>query len=107
MPMRNTAKLLVAGAFALALAILALCMGDAAVYAQGRPAQPAAQQPQQQQQQEEQTPTFGSRADLVTTDVIVRDAKTDQFVADLKPTDFDILEDGKKQDLLWVVRIHG
>jgi VWFA-related protein len=104
MPMRNTAKFLVAGAFALVVAILALWMGDAALYAQAQPAQPAAQQPQQQQQQ---TPVFGSRADLVTTDVIVRDAKTDQFIADLKPTDFDILEDGKKQELASMVLIHG
>src|SRR6188474_3228265 len=93
MPMRNTAKFLAAGAFALAVAILALWMGDAALYAQ------AQQQPQQ--------PVFGSRADLVTTDVIVRDSKSDQFVADLKPTDFDILEDGKKQELASMVLIHG
>src|SRR5215510_2491433 len=98
MPMRNTAKFLVAGAFALVVAILALWMGDAAVFAQAPPAQPAALQPQQQQQQQ-QTPVFGSRADLVTTDVIVRDAKTDQFIADLKPGDFDIMEDGVKQEL--------
>jgi VWFA-related protein len=93
MPMRNTAKFLVAGTFALAVAILALWMGDAAVYAQA--------------QQQQQTPVFGSRADLVTTDVIVRDSKTDQFVADLKPTDFDILEDGVKQELASMVLIHG
>jgi VWFA-related protein len=93
--MQNTAKFLVAGAFALVVAIVALSMGDAAVYAQA------------QQQQQQQTPVFGSRADLVTTDVIVRDSKTDQFVADLKPTDFDILEDGKKQDLASMVLIHG
>jgi VWFA-related protein len=93
MPMRNTAKFLAAGAFALAVAILALWMGDAALYAQ------AQQQPQQ--------PVFGSRADLVTTDVIVRDSKSDQFVADLKPTDFDILEDGVKQELASMVLIHG
>ena len=93
MPMRNTAKFLVAGTFALAVAIFALWMGDAAVYAQA--------------QQQQQTPVFGSRADLVTTDVIVRDSKTDQFVADLKPTDFDILEDGVKQELASMVLIHG
>jgi VWFA-related protein len=91
--MRNTAKFLVAGTFALAVAIFALWMGDAAVYAQA--------------QQQQQTPVFGSRADLVTTDVIVRDSKTDQFVADLKPTDFDILEDGVKQELASMVLIHG
>src|SRR5678816_2014784 len=108
MPMRNTAKLLVAGAFALAVAILAGWMGDAAVYAQAaRPPQQPAQQPQQQQQQQQQTPTFRSTAELVTTDVIVRDAKTDQFMADLKPTDFEVFEDGVKQDLASMVLIHG
>jgi hypothetical protein len=28
--------------------------------------------------------------DLVTTDVIVRDQRSDQFVADLKPGEFEI-----------------
>ena len=108
MPMRNTAKLLVAGAFALAVAILAGWMGDAAVYAQAaRPPQQPAQQPQQQQPQQQQTPTFRSTAELVTTDVIVRDSKNDQFIADLKPGDFDILEDGVKQELASMVLIHG
>jgi len=106
--MRNTAKFLVAGAFALVVALLALWTGNAAVYAQARPAQPPAQQPQQQQQQQQQqTPTFRATAELVTTDVIVRDAKNDQFIADLKPTDFDVLEDGVKQELASMVLIHG
>jgi VWFA-related protein len=90
MPMQNTAKFLEAGAFALAMVQV-----------------PAAQKQAQSAQPQPQTPVFGSRADLVTTDVIVRDSKTDQFVADLKPTDFDILEDGKKQDLASMVLIHG
>ena len=100
--MRNTAKFLVAGAFALVMAICAMWFGEASIYAQARPAQtPAA--PQQQGQ----IPTFRSSADLVTTDVIVRDAKNDQFMADLKPTDFDIFEDGVKQELASMVLIHG
>ncbi len=85
--MRNTAKFLLAGAFALAMVQV-----------------PAAQQPAQPQQQ---TPVFRSQADLVTTDVIVRDSKSDQFMSDLKPTDFDIFEDGVKQDLASIVLIHG
>ena len=68
--MRNTAKFLLAGAFAFA-----------------RVQVPAAQQ-QGNTAQQQQTPTFRSTAELVTTDVIVRDAKTDQFMADLKPTDW-------------------
>jgi VWFA-related protein len=101
--MRSTAKFLVAGAFALVMAICAMWFGEASISAQARPAQaPAA--PQQQQGQ---IPTFRSSADLVTTDVIVRDAKNDQFMADLKPTDFDIFEDGVKQELASMVLIHG
>jgi VWFA-related protein len=103
-PMRTTAKFLVAGAFAFAVAISALWWSEAAIYAQARPAQPAAPQPQQQQ---DQTLTFRATAELVTTDVIVRDAKNDQFIADLKPTDFDVLEDGVKQELASMVLIHG
>ena len=101
--MRSTAKFLLAGAFALVMAICAMWFGEASIYARARPAQaPAA--PQQQQWQ---IPTFRSSADLVTTDVIVRDAKNDQFMADLKPTDFDIFEDGVKQELASMVLIHG
>ena len=43
-----------------------------------------------------QRPTFVSQVDLVTLDVIVRD-KSGQFVPDLKPEDFVILEDGVEQ----------
>ncbi len=89
MPMRNTAKFLLAGAFALAMVQV-----------------PAAQQTNSAQQQQ-QTPTFRSAAELVTTDVIVRDTKNDQFIADLKPTDFDVFEDGVKQELASMVLIHG
>ena len=95
--MRNTAKFLLAGAFALAMVQV-----------------PAAQQGGAQQRQQDgvlqpqqQTPTFRSTAELVTTDVIVRDSKNDQFIADIKPTDFDIMEDGVKQELASMVLIHG
>jgi VWFA-related protein len=98
--MRNTAKFLLAGAFA-----FALVQSPAAQQRRGQPQAPAPQQQQPQQQQ--QTPTFRSTAELVTTDVIVRDAKTDQFMADLKPTDFEVFEDGVKQDLASMVLIHG
>src|SRR6266850_8056856 len=90
--MQDTAKFLAAGAVALAMA-----------------ATLGAQQPQQQspQPQQQQQPTFRSTAELVTTDVIVRDAKSDQFMADLKPTDFEVFEDGVKQELASMVLIHG
>jgi VWFA-related protein len=101
--MRNTAKFLAAGALALALALCALRVTEISAYAQAQPAGPA--QPAQQQQP--QQPTFRSTAELVTTDVIVRDSKSEQFMADLKPTDFEVFEDGVKQDLASMVLIHG
>jgi len=92
--MRNTAKFLSAGAFAVLAAV--------AIHAQGQA--PAAQEgivaPQPQ-------PTFKVNVDLVTTDVIVRDAKNDQFIADLKAGDFEVYEDGVKQDLSSMVLVHG
>ncbi len=85
--MRNTAKFLSAAAFALLLA--------AGVQAAGQAAPQAAQQP-----------TFRVNVDLVTTDVIVRDGK-DQFISDLKPAEFEVFEDGVKQEIVSVVLTHG
>src|SRR5262245_59847976 len=109
--MRNSAKFLLAGAFALAMVQVPAAEQQANTAKQQantgqQQAQRQAPQPAKPQQQQT-TPTFTSRADLVTTDVIVRDSKTDQFMADLKPTDFDILEDGVKQELASMVLIHG
>jgi VWFA-related protein len=53
-----------------------------------------------------QTPTVRVQTDLVSLDVIVRDAKG-QFVADLKPSDFEVYEDGVKQDVASFVLVHG
>lgn len=50
--------------------------------------------------------TFRAAVNLVTTDVIVRDGRG-QFVADLKSGDFEVLEDGKKQEIASLVLIHG
>jgi VWFA-related protein len=44
--------------------------------------------------------------DLVTTDVIVRDGGG-QFVANLGKSDFEVLEDGVKQELVTFVLTHG
>ena len=44
--------------------------------------------------------------DLVTNTVIVRDGKG-QFVSDLGKNDFEVLEDGVKQDLITFVLTHG
>jgi len=89
--MRKTAKFLSAGALALLLA------GGAAA----QQPQPPAQQPPPPQQ-----PTFRVSVDLVTTDVIVRDNR-DQFVADLKAGEFEVFEDGVKQEIVSLVLTHG
>src|SRR5262245_35479657 len=44
--------------------------------------------------------------DLVATDVIVRDNKG-QFLADLTKNDFEVFEDGVKQDVISFVLTHG
>ena len=54
----------------------------------------------------QQTPTFRAGITLVTTDVIVRD-QNGQFVADLQPEDFELLEDGVRQEVASLVLIHG
>jgi|SoiMetStandDraft_2_1073263.scaffolds.fasta_scaffold65027_1 VWFA-related protein len=44
--------------------------------------------------------------DLVSTDVIVRDNRQ-QFIADLKQSDFEVYEDGVKQELVSFILTHG
>ena len=51
-------------------------------------------------------PTFRMAIDLVTTDVIVRD-DSGQFVADLNKDEFEIFEDGVKQEIASIVLVHG
>ena len=98
--MRNTAKFLTVGAFALLLG-----MGPSprpttlhAQAAQQPAAAPAQQAPEQ--------PTFRVSVDLVTTDLLVRDQR-DQFVADLKPDEIEIFEDGVKQDIASLIVTQG
>lgn len=57
--------------------------------------QPAAPKPEAPAQEK---PTFRVQVDLVTNDVIVRDEKGN-FIPDLKREDFEIYEDGVKQDI--------
>jgi VWFA-related protein len=54
----------------------------------------------------EQQPTFRISIDLITTDAIVRD-QNGQFVADLKPGDFEVYEDDIKQEIASLELIHG
>ena len=52
------------------------------------------------------TPTFRTAVDLVTSDVIVR-GKNGQFIADLAKDDFELYEDGVKQEVNSFVLVHG
>jgi len=100
--MGNTAKFLSVGVCA------AFLVGQSAspvvMHAQ---APQAPQAPAAQAQATPQQPTFRVSVDLVTTDVIVRDQKNDQFIADLKPSEFEIYEDGVKQQIASLVLTHG
>jgi VWFA-related protein len=60
------------------------------------PATPAAQE----------KPTFKVTVDLVTNDVIVRDDKGN-FISDLKKEEFEIYEDGVKQDIASMTVVSG
>ena len=94
--MRTIATFLTAGLFGLLLALPA--SPPAVVHAQ---APAAGQSPTSAQ------PTFRVSVDLVTTDVIVRDQKSDQFVADIKADEFEVYEDGVKQQIASLVLTHG
>ena len=56
--------------------------------------------------QPQRPPVIRSGVDLVTTDVHVTDARG-YFVADLRKDDFEVFEDGVKQDLAMFVLTHG
>ena len=52
-------------------------------------------------------PDFTASVDLITTDMIARNARTGQFIADLKPHEVDVYEDGVKQRIATIELIHG
>jgi VWFA-related protein len=52
-------------------------------------------------------PDFRLNVDLITTDVIVRERSNDQFVADLEPGEFEVYEDGVKQEVVSLILTHG
>ena len=89
-------SLRLAGAVVLAL--------SATVGAQAPGQAPAAPPPAQPAQQAK--PTFRVAIDYVTTDVIVRNNQ-DQFIADLTKSDFEIYEDGVKQEITGLTLVHG
>jgi len=75
----------------------ALLVGLVAGLSAQQPAAPKPDAPEAPPPAQEK-PTFRVQVDLVTNDVIVRDEKGN-FVPDLKREDFEILEDGVKQDI--------
>ncbi|MDO8679773.1 MAG: VWA domain-containing protein [Acidobacteriota bacterium] len=84
------------------VAVLALSATLSAVLGAQAPGQaPAAPPPAQPAR-----PTFRVAIDYVTTDVIVRNNQ-DQFIADLTKTDFEIYEDGVKQEITGLTLVHG
>jgi VWFA-related protein len=90
------------------LAAGAMLAAGGALHAQNAPPQqPAAQQPPAQ---DAVRPTQGGvirrSFDIISTDVIVRDNKG-QFIAELKQGDFEILEDGVKQEVVSFLLTHG
>src|SRR5580765_6577601 len=54
----------------------------------------------------QERPTFKVQVDLVTNDIIVRDDKGN-FVPDLKKDEFEIFEDGVKQDVIQMTVVTG
>src|SRR5688572_27266086 len=94
--MRTAAKFLTAGAFALLLALGAPPAPNT-IHAQAGAQAPAPNQP----------PTFRASVDLITTDMIARDARTEQFISNLKPNEIEIFEDGVKQEIVSFVLTHG
>ena len=91
------------------LAAGAILAAGGALHAQNAPPQQpaAAQQPPAQ---DAVRPTQGGvirrSFDIISTDVIARDNKG-QFIADLKQGDFEILEDGVKQEVVSFLLTHG
>ena len=75
-----------------------------------KPQQPPTQPPATKPAGQEPVPSPGGvirrSFDIITTDVIVRD-NNGQFIADLKKDDFELYEDGVKQELVSFVLTHG
>jgi VWFA-related protein len=87
-------------------AALALLAGSVLLaQAPGAPGQAQSTAPAQATQGA-QTPIFRVTVDLVTNDVIARDAHG-QFVADLSKDDFEVYEDGVLQTVASLVLVHG
>ena len=84
--------------------LVALAASAPSAAPQAPPAQPPQQDPQQKPAQAPGRITL--RLDLVTTDVVVRD-NSGLFAADLKKNEFEVYEDGVKQEVVSFVLTHG
>ena len=73
------------------MAAVGLSMPSAAVW--------AAQDPAGAQGSQQDTYVFKANAELVLTNVVVRDAKTGEFVRGLNQNDFSLFENGKRQQI--------
>ena len=62
--------------------------------------------PGQQPATAQDRPTFSVQVDLVTTDLVARDGKGN-FVSDLTRDEFEVYEDGVKQDIVSITLSHG
>ncbi len=83
------------------LPVLALGLSLAATNGVG-----AVQQPASAPAASQDKPTFRVQVDLVTNDIVVRDEKGN-FVPDLKKDEFEIYEDGVKQDITSMTVVTG
>ena len=86
-------------------ALLLLPLSGGGLGAQA-PQQPAPARPGVLTPADPQRQVIRRQIDIITTDVIVRDNRG-QFVADLKKDDFEVFEDGVKQDVQSFVLTHG
>ena len=93
---------------AAALISIATLQGAAGQQTQQQPQQPQ-QQPAPPPDQTPQPPIFRTGINYVRVDVIVTENKSGNSVADLKPGDFDVLEDGKPQtiDTFKLIKLDG
>ena len=87
-------------------AFLCVAFTDERLAAQQAPPPPAQGTPGAAQQPLKQPEPIRRRLDLVTTDVVVRN-NSGQFIADLKKEDFEVYEDGVKQEVITFVLTHG
>ena len=103
MPLKVSRRKLSLALAACALAASSIGAGQAP---SAQPPAPAAQPPAAQPPAPAQKEVIRRSVDLVTSDVIVRDDKG-QFNPNLTKKDFEVYEDGVKQDLVTFVLTHG